>query len=128
MSDQEIYEIVERRIDQRNRRRVLWAMDLMGLILSLAALIVVSDMTTNPVYEHWAAAVFIGWGGVFTLHSILLWLAETRQNDIESEVARLRQTHYEKPKRLELSEDGELVEPNEWEAENEQRREKLSIR
>ena len=127
MSDSEIYAIVEKRIDQRNRRRLLWAIDLAGLILSLAALIVVSDMTTNPVYEQWAAAVFIGWGGVFTLHSIGLWLAETRQSDIEKEVARLRQVDYEKPKRLELSEEGELVEPDEWD-EHEERHQNLSIR
>ena len=126
MSDQEIYEIVERRIDQRNRRRLLWAVDLAGLVLALAGLIVVSDSAMNPVYENWAAAVFIAWGGVFTLHSIMLWLGETRQSDIESEVARLRQTDYEKPKRLQLSEEGELVDPNEWAMEDEQRRRNLT--
>jgi hypothetical protein len=128
MSDQEIYEIVERRIDQRNRRRLLWAIDLTGLVLALAALIVVGNSATNPVYENWAAALFVGWGGVFTLHSISLWLAETRQNDIDSEVARLRQTDYEKPKRLELSEEGELVDPHEWAMEDDQRRRNLTSR
>jgi len=124
MSEQEI---VERHIDQRNRRRLLWAIDLAGLVLALAALILLSSRAGNSVYGDWAAAVFIGWGGVFTLHSIVLWLAETRQNDIENEVTRLRQIDYEKPKRLELSEDGEPVDPHELEIENEQRRQKLSI-
>ena len=128
MSEQEIYEIVERRIDQRNRRRLLWAIDLAILFFTLSALIALGNSAGNSVYEEWAAAVFIGWGGVFTLHSIMLWLAETRQSDIENEVARLRQIDYEKPKRLELSEDGELVDPHELEAENEQRRQNLSIR
>lgn len=127
MSEQEIYEIVERRIDQRNRRRLLWAIDLAILFFTLSALIALGNSAGNSVYEEWAAAVFIGWGGVFTLHSIMLWLAETRQSDIENEVARLRQIDYEKPKRLELSEDGELVDPHELEIENEQRRQKLSI-
>ena len=127
MSDQEIYEIVERRIDQRNRRRLLWAVDLMGLILALAVLIA-SGSLSNSVYEDWAVAIFMAWGGVFTLHSILLWMKETRQKDIESEVARLRQTDYEKPKRLALSDEGELLDPNEAALEDEQRQRHLSIR
>jgi hypothetical protein len=125
MSDQEIYAIVERRIDQRNRRRMFWAIDLAGLVLSLAILIA-SGSLSNSVYEDWAAAIFMAWGGVFTLHSILLWMKETRQKDIESEVARLRQVDYEKPKRLELSDEGELVDTNEWAMEDEQRRRNLT--
>jgi hypothetical protein len=58
----------------------------------------------------------------------MLWLSETRQNDIDSEVARLRQTDYEKPKRLELSEEGELVDPHEWAMEDDQRRRNLTSR
>ena len=122
MSNQEIYEIVERRIDQRNRRRMLWAIDLAGLVLALAGMIAISERAGNSVYGDWAAAVFIGWGGIFTLHTIMLWLTETRQSDIDSEVARLTRVDYEKPKRLELSEEGELVDPNEWAMEDEQRR------
>lgn len=125
MSDREIYEIVERRIDQRNRRRMLWAFNLAGLILTLAVLIA-SGSLGNSVYEDWAAAIFMGWGGVFTLHSIMLWMAESRENDIEKEVARLRQVDYEKPKRLELSDEGELVDPAAWAEEDDQRHQHLT--
>lgn len=106
MSDQELYEIARQRIDQRNRRWTLWAVNLAGLILSLAALILLGETE----YATIGAGVFMAWIGVFVLHTILAALSETREKDIEGEVAKLREAVYEKPKRLELSDDGELVE------------------
>ena len=47
----------------------------------------------------------------FVMHCILISMAESRANDIEKEVAKLREaTAYEKPKRIELTDDGELEE------------------
>jgi hypothetical protein len=106
MSEQELYELARKRIDRRNRRWTLWSINLGGLILSLAVRILLGS---DP-----AATFFMAWAGVFTLHTILLGLAESRDEDdedIEQEVAKLRDTVYEKPKRLELDEDGELVDP-----------------
>lgn len=110
MSEQEIYEMARRRIDKRNRRWTIWAFDLAGLILAVAALILLGD----TVYVQLAAAIFMAWAGVFVLHTIVAALGHSRDNDIESEVAKLRAASYEKPKRLELTEDGELVDLEDW--------------
>lgn len=116
MSDGELYEIARARIDRRNRRWTFWAVNLAGLVLSLAALILLGPTE----YVNVAAAVFMAWAGVFTLHTILAAMAQSREGDIEGEVAKLRDALYEKPKRLEVSDDGELVEPDEWAYEEEQ--------
>jgi hypothetical protein len=106
MSEQDLYEIARQRIDRRNRRWTLWSINLAGLIFSLALLILVSE----TAFATAAAALFMAWGGAFTLHTILAGMAQSRDGDIESEIAKLRDAVYEKPKRLELSDDGELVE------------------
>ncbi len=116
MSESELYQIARQRIDQRNRRWTLWAVDLLVLILTLAAVALTEG---SPIF----AAIFLGWGGVFTVHTILLSLAQSRTSSIEREVARLRAAAadegvYEKPKRqarVELSEDGELIQADDWE-------------
>ena len=118
MSDEQIYAIARKRIQQRNRRWSLWAVDLGVLILTLAAMIMMGDDVT--------LAIFLGWGAIFVVHTIILGFAESSEGSIENEVAKLRKAAaasdlYEKPKRdssrLELSDDGELSEsidvPNE---------------
>jgi uncharacterized membrane protein len=103
MSDDQLYEVARKRVHQRNRRWTLWALDLGVLILLLATLIMVGST--------WSVALFLGWGAVFVTHTIIAGFAESTQGSIESEVAKLRAgMQYEKPKRLELGEDGELVE------------------
>jgi hypothetical protein len=106
MSEDELYEVAKERIAQRNRRWKLWALDLGGLTLSLALVALIESPVT--------AALFLAWGGIFTVHTILVAMANRQQRDIEREVGRLRQaiddTDYEKPKRLELTDDGELSE------------------
>ena len=72
--------------------------------------------------ETIATAVFLAWGGIFAAHTIMAGFAEARQGEIDSELNKLRAEAeraraYEKPKRLELAEDGELVEPDEIERE-----------
>jgi hypothetical protein len=105
MSEQELYEIASQRIDQRTRRWTLWAVNLAVLIFCLAG--VVSNIVS--------VAIFLAWGGVFTFHTIVAGFAEARQGEIDSLVDKLRAARemYEKPKRLELSEDGELVDTDE---------------
>jgi hypothetical protein len=112
MSNQELYEIARRRIDRRNRRWTLWAVDLAGLIISVAALIFLS----NTAYVTLAAAFMMAWAGIFVLHTIVASTAHSRDEDIEKEIAKLREADlaYEKPKRLHLTEDGELAEDEDW--------------
>lgn len=113
MSEHELYDIARQRIDKRNRRWTFWAVDLMGLILSLAALILLGQTE----YDTLAVSVFLAWGGVFTFHTIMAAMAQSRDGDIEGEVTKLRDAAgalYEKPKRMELTEDGEIVEHEDW--------------
>lgn len=113
MSDQELFELARQRIDRRNRRWTLWGFDLAGLILTLSALILLG----NTAYVVIAAAVFMAWAGVFVLHTIVAATGHSREKDIENEVAKLRDAYYEKPKRLELNDDGELLDVENWEGE-----------
>jgi hypothetical protein len=113
MSEHELYQIARERINQRNRRWTFWAVDLAGLVLSLAALVFLSDGVSATL----ATAIFLAWGGIFTLHTIVAAMAQSRDGDIEGEVAKLRDAFYEKPKRLEVGEDGELVERDDFEYE-----------
>ncbi len=123
MSEQALYETARRRIDQRNRRWTIWSVNLAVPIISLAALILLG----STPYADPGAAIFIGWGGIFTLHTIMAGLAESRAGSIENEVAKLRtlaqaDSIYEKPKRqtrLELTDDGELLETLDGENEDE---------
>lgn len=110
MSEQELYAIAERRVARRQRRWIWWSLNLLGLSFSLVAFIAFNDTPSSTLF----LAAFLGWIGVFVFHSILLWMAEARDEDIAKEVAKLRASlNYEKPKRLELSDDGEIIEPNE---------------
>ncbi|MFN8565252.1 MAG: hypothetical protein U0703_27330 [Anaerolineae bacterium] len=43
------------------------------------------------------------------IHGMVVGAMQNRSGEIEREVARLREAVYEKPKRLELDEDGELI-------------------
>lgn len=108
MSEQELYEIARERIDQRNRRWTRWAIHLATVAGTLALLIWSGDTGFADI----AAGIFLGWGGVFAMHTIWLGMAESRDEDIEKEVVKLRaamDNAYEKPKRLGISDDGELI-------------------
>jgi len=111
VSDQELYQIAQQRIRHRNRRWTIWAFDLAGLIISVAGLIFLGD---TP-YATYAASVMIAWAGVFTLHTIVAAMNQSQDEDIEKEVAKLREAAgYEKPKRLQLTEDGEVAPYEDW--------------
>ncbi len=114
MSDHELYEIAKQRVNQRTRRWMLWGVNLLGLIFSLTMVILLGD----SVYSNTAVALFMAWMGAFAFHSLLAWQAEHRTGDIENEVVKLRAAmDYEKPKRLEISDDGELMDVEEIEKE-----------
>lgn len=106
MSEDQLYELAQRRIDRRNRRWLLWGLNFLGLMSWFAFVAAFSDRMPDGFGEM----IAIIWMGVFVLHGIVAGLAQTRDGEIEREVLRLRQMLYdEKPKRLALSEDGELV-------------------
>jgi hypothetical protein len=107
MSDHELYELAEKRIDRRNRRLTFLGLHGTALTAYVGLFIVLA----NTAYVELAVAALVAWGGLFVLHCILFGLAWSRDDDITSEVAKLRKAvEYEKPKRLTLAEDGELVE------------------
>jgi hypothetical protein len=110
MSEQELYDVARQRIDRRNRRWIIWFIHLALLVAYVGAFI----LLTNTSFVLEAVALLVVWGGVFTLHTVYTFIADSREKDIEAEVAKLRSTLYEKPKRteqrLELRDDGELVE------------------
>lgn len=114
MSDHELYEIARERIDRQYNRWRLWAFDLAGLIASVAAMLF---LISTP-FKMFAIAGMIMWAGVFTLHTIVAAMAQSRDADIEKEVAKLREAtgswYYDKPKRL--SDDGEIVDDADWDA------------
>lgn len=111
MSDQELYQIAQQRIRRRNRRWTIWAFDLAGLIMTVAGLIFFSD---TP-YVNYAVGIMIAWAGVFTLHTIVAAMNQSQDEDIEKEIAKLREAAgYEKPKRLQLTEDGEVAPYEDW--------------
>ena len=106
MSEQELYEIARQRVLKHNRRWMFWALDLFVLILSVVALILSGGHIL-------VLAGFLTWGAIFTTHTIILGFTESTDESIENEVIKLRKAYeraYEKPKRLELGEDGELTE------------------
>jgi hypothetical protein len=107
MSDDELYQLAQQSIDRRNRRVIFLGMHGAALTAYVGLFILLA----NTEFVDLAVAVLVAWGGLFVLHCILFGLAWSRDDDITSEVAKLRKAvDYEKPKRLALAEDGELVE------------------
>ncbi|HLU08699.1 MAG TPA: hypothetical protein VK003_03475 [Oceanobacillus sp.] len=107
MYEQELYELARQRIDARNRRWKLWSFNLAGYLIAIGVFIALALAKQAAI----GMLLFMTWTGVFVLHCILLGMAESRAKDIEKEVTKLREAAtYEKPKRLELGDDGELVE------------------
>lgn len=109
MSDQELYEIARQRIERRTRRWTLWAVNLAILIITVAAVVFLSD----SVYQTYAIGGMLGWAGIFVLHTIIAALRESSEGDIENAFAKLKKSAsergYEKPKRLHLTDDGEIT-------------------
>ncbi len=108
MSDQELYEIARQHIDRRNRNLTF----LIGHGVLLTAYVGLFILLTQTALASLGVAILVAWGGVFILHCVLFGMAQSREGDIEGQVAKLRKAanKYEKPKRLELTDDGEIVE------------------
>lgn len=105
MSDEELYQLAQKRIDRNTRRFALLGVNFFAFLLFVAAFAGLGIVPSNV-----GRFVAIAWMGVIILHVILLFVMQYRKEAIESEVENLRREIYgEKPKRLELGEDGELV-------------------
>jgi hypothetical protein len=114
MSNQELYDIARQRVDRRNRRWTLWAINLGVLILSVALVVYNSE---TPYVQNNVGFMLVC-AAVFVTHTIILGMTSSRDEDIEKEVEKLRDAvsaaSYEKPKRMELTDDGEIVDVEDW--------------
>lgn len=105
MSEEQLYKLARQRVNRNTRRVLLLGLNILGFLLFVGAF---AGFAIVPR----SAGVFISvaWMGLIVLHVLLLGVLEYRKEAIESEVAKLREMIYEeKPKRLELGEDGELI-------------------
>jgi hypothetical protein len=106
MSEDELYRLAQKRIDRSTRRFLLLGINFFAFLLFVAAFAGLGIVPSNV-----GKFVSIAWMGVIMLHVILMGVMQYRKEAIESEVENLRRKIYgEKPKRLDLTEDGELVE------------------
>src|SRR5215213_8843261 len=106
MSEDELYRLAQKRIDRSTRRFLLLGVNFFAFLLFVAAFAGLGIVPSNV-----GKFVSIAWMGVIMLHVILMGVMQYRKEAIESEVENLRREIYgEKPKRLDLTEDGELVE------------------
>ena len=106
MSEDELYRLAQKRIDRSTRRFLLLGINFFAFLLFVAAFAGLGIVPSNV-----GKFVSIAWMGVIMLHVILMGVMQYRKEAIESEVENLRREIYgEKPKRLDLTEDGELVE------------------
>jgi hypothetical protein len=101
MLESEIVALATQRVNRRNRRWSWWSINLAMLIFSVALMVFLLD---TP-YEMLGISVMLFMGGLFVPHTILAALAQSRDADIEQEVAHLNQLLMEKPKRRMLNDD-----------------------
>jgi hypothetical protein len=108
MSEDQLYELARKRIDKRNRRWLLLGVNFFLFMLYIGAFTAISGIPRNV-----GAFVALAWMGVLVLHIFVTNMAINRDEAIDSEVAKLREAIYEKPKRdssrLGLTDDGELT-------------------
>ena len=106
MSDNELYEIARQRVDRRNRRWQLWAANILLWLVYVGVFAGFKEAIPRDI----GVTIAIVWMGLVVFHGIINGMAQERSQAIDGEVERLRELIYEeKPKRLELNEDGELV-------------------
>lgn len=104
MSEEQLYELARQRVNRNTRRILLLGVNFFSFLLFVAAFAGLGIVPSNV-----GKFLAIVWMGALMLHVILIGVMEYRKEAIESEVAKLRDLVYEKPKRLELGEDGELI-------------------
>ena len=103
--DEQLYALAQKRIDRGIRRFLLLGVNFFAFLLFVAAFAGFGVVPSNV-----GKFVVIAWMGVLILHVVLMFAMQYRKEAIEGEVENLRREIYgEKPKRLELGEDGELV-------------------
>ena len=105
----QLYELARQRINRRSRRILLLGLNIFGFLLFVGAF-------AGLGFVQRSVGVFgaMAWMGLIVLHVLLLGMTQYRDEALEGEIAKLREMVYdEKPKRrdarLELDEDGELV-------------------
>jgi hypothetical protein len=111
MSDDQLYELARQRINRRNRHLFLLGADVLAFFVYIAAFAALG----NAIPRGIGVFIAVAWIGLLAFHSLVVVTAQNRSDEIDREVARLRDALYEKPKRLELDEDGELIDPDESE-------------
>ncbi len=106
MSDDQLYELARKSVTQRNRRLFLLGADVLAFFIYIAAFVSLYGVIPHDL----GIFIAIVWIGILAFHGMVVTTTQSRSGQIEQEVERLRAAIYEKPKRLELDEDGELVE------------------
>lgn len=114
--DDELYKLARERIDRRNRQMFLLGADVVAFFIYLAAYAAFSIIPRGT-----GVFIAIAWMGLLAFHMMIATSLSNRSDQIESEVERLRRAVYdEKPKRedtssrLELTDDGELIDAPAW--------------
>jgi len=107
MYEDQLYELARKRIDRRNRRWILLGVNFFAFMVYIG--IIVMLYSSNVIPRSLGAFGALVWLGVLAMHVFILSATQNRDEAIESEVAKLRDLVYEKPKRLELTDDGELA-------------------
>ncbi|HVU09670.1 MAG TPA: hypothetical protein VHD90_00275 [Phototrophicaceae bacterium] len=106
MSEDQLYELARKRIDRRNRRVLLLGVNIFAFLIYVGAFVAFY----HDVSHQLALFGIMLWFGVLVFHVIALGVTQSRDQDIEREIAKLREQVYEKPKRLDLDDaDGELI-------------------
>ena len=103
MSEERLYEMARQRIDRKNRRWIFWGVDFLMFLIFVGAFTAFSGIPRN-VGEF----ILRAWFGVLVLHTTALVMTQDQEENIESEVAKLRNAvdSTQKPKRREFSEYG----------------------
>jgi hypothetical protein len=110
MYEEQLYELARQRIDRKNRRWFLWGVNFLLFLMFIGAFV-----TFRGIPRDVGTFMALAWFGVLALHGITIGMTQNREQEIASEVAKLREAvEYEKPKRasnrVELIDDGELSE------------------
>jgi hypothetical protein len=106
MNEDQLYALARKRINQKHRRWLLWGIHLFAFLMYVGA-----ATAYTGVHQGMLEFVVRAWFGVLVLHTLAIVMTQDRDLEIEQEVVKLRSgmdSLYEKPKRFELSDDGEL--------------------
>jgi len=106
MSEEQLYTIARQSIDRKNRRWLLWGLNLIAFLLYVGA------FTAYPgIPRNMGGFIEQAWFALMVAHSTALVLMHDSEAGIDGEIARLCKGTHEKPKRRELSETIEAANP-----------------